>query len=79
MLNALTQSPVFGLVLICVLAAVYALPVIIGPIRNVECLGLVVIFNVVPVGWLGVLIVACMMPRKKPVTACPPSYYEPHW
>jgi hypothetical protein len=76
-MNTLAQSPVFWLALIGALAAGYALPVIIGLIRNVQCLGLVVIFNLFPVAWPAALVAACMMPRKEPTTIYPPAYCEP--
>ena len=74
-MNMLAQSPVFWFALIGGLAFVYALPLIIALIRNVEDIALVVLFNVSPVAWLGALILACAMPRKEP--ACPPLYYQP--
>lgn len=74
-MNTLAQSPLFWFALIGGLAFVYGLPVIIALIRNVESIALVVIFNVVPVGWLAALVLACMMPRKEP--PCPPPYYQP--
>lgn len=74
-MNTLAQSPLFWFVLIGGLAFVYALPVIIALVRNVESIALVVIFNVFPVGWLGALLLACMMPRKEP--PYPPFYYQP--
>lgn len=74
-MNTLAQSPIFWFLLIGGLAFVYALPLIIALIRNVEDLALVVIFNAFPVAWLGALVLACMMPRKEP--ACPPVYYQP--
>jgi hypothetical protein len=75
-MNTLAQSPIFWFLLIGGLAFVYALPLIIALIRNVEDLGLVVIFNLFPVAWLGALILACAMPRKEPAYP-PPLYYRP--
>lgn len=76
-MNTLAQSPAFWLALIGGLAAGYALPVIIGLIRNVECLTLVVIFNLFPIAWPAALVAACMMPRKEPVTVYPLPYHDP--
>jgi hypothetical protein len=78
-MSTVAQSPVFWLALIGGLATGYALPVIIGLVRKVECLGLVVIFNLFPVAWPAALVAACMLPRKEPVMAWPPPYGEPHW
>lgn len=67
-MNALAQSPLFWGALIAGLLVVYLLPSIIGAIRKVEGLGWLVAFNVlVPgVGWLGGMILACMLPRREP-------------
>jgi hypothetical protein len=73
-MNMLAQSPVFWLALIGGLAAGYALPVIIALVRNVECLTLVVIFNLFPIAWPAALVAACMMPRKEPVAIYLPPY-----
>jgi len=57
---------------------VYLLPSIIGAIRNVEGLGWLVAFNVlVPgVGWLGGMILACMLPRREPPVVYSPASYS---
>jgi hypothetical protein len=64
---ALANSPVFWIALITALAALYALPTVIGLVRNVENLALVVILNLFPIGWPAALVVACMMPHKDDV------------
>lgn len=46
------------------LALVYFLPIIIGIIRKVECLALVIILNMLPVGWPAAMILACFMPPR---------------
>jgi len=64
---ALANSPVFWIALITALAALYALPTVIGLVRNVENLAMVVILNLFPIGWPAALVVACMMPHKDDV------------
>lgn len=53
------------------LAAGFILPTAIGLIRQVDGIGLVVIFNVlglvtVGVGWLAAMILACALPKRLP-------------
>lgn len=77
-MNALAQNPIFLGVLIAGLLVVYLLPSIIGAFRNVEGLGWLVAFNVLfpGVGWLGGMILACMLPRREPrVVYSSVSYY----
>ncbi len=62
---AVADSLLFWLGIIDGLAAVYILPTVIGIARQVECLGLVICLNVIPVGWPAALILACLMPRKE--------------
>ena len=62
---AVADSWFFWLAIIDGLAAVYILPTVIGIARQVEGLGLVVCLNVIPVGWLAALLLACLMPRKE--------------
>jgi nitric oxide reductase large subunit len=74
------NSAVFWIALLVTLAALYVLPTAIGLIRHVENLALVVILNLIPVGWPAALVVACMMPPKDdaqrlPARAC--IAYEP--
>jgi hypothetical protein len=65
------NSPVFWIALITALAALYALPTVIGLIRHVENLALVVILNLFPVGWPAALVIACMMPPKNDMQPLP--------
>lgn len=76
-MNALAQSPLFWGMLIIVLLAVYLLPSWIGIIRQVEGLGWLIAFNVLfpGVGWLGGMILACMLPRREPPIAYPLTVY----
>lgn len=76
-MNALAQSPLFWGMLIIVLLAVYLLPSWIGIIRQVEGLGWLIAFNVLfpGVGWLGGMILACMLPRREPPVVYPPAVY----
>jgi hypothetical protein len=78
-MNALAQSPLFWGMLIIVLLAVYLLPSWIGIIRQVEGLGWLIAFNVLfpGVGWLGGMILACMLPRREPAQYTIPVYYYP--
>jgi hypothetical protein len=76
-MNALAQSPLFWGMLIIVLLAVYLLPSWIGIFRQVEGLGWLIAFNVLfpGVGWLGGMILACMLPRREPPVSYPPTVY----
>ena len=76
-MNALAQSPLFWGMLIIVLLAVYLLPSWIGIIRQVEGLGWLIAFNVLfpGVGWLGGMILACMLPRRERPVVYPPMVY----
>jgi hypothetical protein len=76
-MNALVQNPLFWGALIAGLLAVYLLPTWIGIIRQVEGLGWLVAFNVLcpGVGWLGGMILACMLPRREPPATYPPAGY----
>lgn len=70
------DSAWFWLVVIGGLAAGYALPVIVGLVRHVECLAAVVILTMFPIAWPAALFLACMMPRKEPALFYPLPYYE---
>ena len=61
---AVANSPLFWAALIGGLAIGYALPVIIAIIRRVDGIALVVIFNVIPMGWPAALLLACTLPRR---------------
>lgn len=76
-MNALAQNPLFWGALIAGLLVVYLLPSLIGAIRHVEGLGWLVAFNVLfpGVGWLAGMILACMLPRREPPVAYPPTAY----
>lgn len=76
-MNVLAQSPLFWGMLIIMLLAVYLLPSWIGIIRQVEGLGWLIAFNVLfpGVGWLGGMILACMLPRREPPVVYPPTVY----
>ena len=76
-MNAVAQSPLFWGGLIAGLLVVYLLPSIIGTIRHVEGLGWLIALNVLlpGVGWLGGMILACMLPRREPFVAYPPADY----
>jgi len=76
-MNALAQNPLFWGALIAGLLAVYLLPTLIGIIRQVEGLGWLIAFNVLcpGVGWLGGMILACMLPRREAPAAYPPAGY----
>ena len=76
-MNELAQSPLFWGALIAGLLVVYLLPSIIGAFRKVEGLGWLVAFNVLlpGVGWLGGMILACMLPRRELPVAYPPTGY----
>jgi hypothetical protein len=84
-MNELAQNPVFWGALIMGLLAVYFLPVWIGIFRRVEGLGWLVAFNVLcpGVGWLGGMILACLLPRREPPVTLPAVYYPqqpgPYW
>lgn len=76
-MNELAQNPLFWGALIIGLLAVYFLPVWIGIFRRVEGLGWLVAFNVLcpGVGWLGGMILACMLPRREPPVNLPAVYH----
>lgn len=63
-MNSISSSPEFVIGVLGGLALVYFLPVIIGIARRVECLGLVIILNVLPVAWPAAMILACFMPPR---------------
>jgi hypothetical protein len=75
-MNALAQSPVFWAGLITGLALLYILPTLIGITRKVEDLGLLIFINLLPtgVGWIAALVMAFMLPRRKPVMYQPMPY-----
>jgi len=75
-MNALAQSPVFWVGLISGLALLYILPTLIGIARKVEDLGLLIFINLLPtgVGWIAALVMAFMLPRRKPVMYQPMPY-----
>lgn len=76
-MQELANSYWFWLLLFTGLAVVYFLPTLIGIIRGVEQLALVIVLNVVGgvtgVGWLGALILAFGLARRRPVLAPLPS------
>jgi hypothetical protein len=64
------------------LAAGFILPIVIGLIRQVERMDLVVLFTVlglvtVGAGWVGAMLLACMMPRRLPRYVMPPPSQSP--
>ena len=65
-MTALANSPLFWIVLLAALAALYVLPTMIAVIRHVEDILLVVILNCFPIAWPAALLLACVMPRKEP-------------
>jgi hypothetical protein len=67
------DSAWFWVVLIAAIAAVYALPMVIALIRQVENITTVVILNLFPLAWPAALVLACMLPRKDN----PPSLAAP--
>lgn len=76
-MNELAQNPLFWSALIIGLLAVYFLPIWIGIFRRVEGLGWLVAFNVLcpGVGWLGGMVLACLLPRREPPVNLPAVYY----
>jgi hypothetical protein len=65
-------------VALATLAAGFILPIVIGLIRQVERMDLVILFTVlglvtVGAGWLGAMLLACMMPRRLPRYVMPPT------
>lgn len=67
-------SPAFMIALVFGLLILYILPSLIAAIRQVECLGLIIVINLLPtgVGWLAALVGAFMMPRREPPQAYVP-------
>jgi hypothetical protein len=64
MSQAIADSPAFWVALTGGLTVLYIVPTLIGIFRHVECFGLVIILNTLPIAWPAALVVACMMPRK---------------
>ena len=65
MLNALANSMFFWVGLIWLWAVLYFLPVIVAVTRQVDDIGLVIVFNLFPLGWLGAMILACGPSRRR--------------
>jgi hypothetical protein len=71
-MQSLANSGVFLVLLIAGIVVVYALPTIIGLIREVDGLGLVVLLNLIGwVAWPAALILA-FGPRRLPPSPLPP-------
>lgn len=64
-MQSLAESYSFWIGLIAIVALVYILPTLIAVLRRVESLGLVVVFNVIAVGWPAALILAVALPRRQ--------------
>ena len=62
------DSTWFWVLLLGTLAVGYVLPIVIAVLRRVEDIALVVIFNLIPMGWPAALLLACTLPRRRPVT-----------
>jgi hypothetical protein len=64
MSQAIANSPVFWVLLLGGLAALYVLPTVIAVIRHAEDIPLVIILNCLPVAWPAALLLACTLPRR---------------
>ncbi len=66
-MEALAASPIFWILLIFGLLALYVLPTVIAAIRGVQGLGWIIVINLLPsgVGWLAALIAAVALPSRE--------------